>query len=85
MAQLQYLIAVHSRIFYFLLLHYLATSSATPLLLLEWSTPSGATALMFRGTFVQNTISLFTPGLFRTNKVLNLLAIYAINCGILNL
>ena len=56
------------------------------LLLLEWFAPSWATALTFGGTFRQKcNSSVYIESLSRTNNVLNLLAIYAINCGTLNL
>ena len=61
--------------------------SATPLLLAEWFIPSGRSALHFEGTFMTSIGEchsfVYTPG--STNSVLNLLAIYAINCGTLNL
>jgi hypothetical protein len=65
-------------------------SSAMPLLLLEWFILSSETALHFRGTFMPGVIakchsSVNTGSPPSTKNVLNLLAIYAINYGALNL
>ena len=67
----------------------LLTPAAMPLFPLEWFILSWETALQFRGIFMPNIgrchSSVHTSLPASANTVLNLLAIYAINCGILTL
>ena len=81
------LIAIHTRIPMSSL--HLFPSLVMSLFPLEWFILFWETALQFRGMFTRNIgrchSSVHTSSATSTNMVLNLLTIYAINCGILTL